>query len=152
MELWTDGSYSPKTQVGAWAFIIKGKEQIKRAEGFKDSNNSQIRAEIKAIISGLESIKETQEEPISVYSDCQAVINAINNLEYYDNNDWCKTKGGPIAHKDLYLHLYEFLKTSKNTFIFNWIKGHNGHNIITLNVEADLMAGQARINFETNLK
>jgi ribonuclease HI len=81
--------------------------------------------ELLAVIAGLEAIKKN-ELPITVYSDSQYVVNAVEKGWL---NTWIKTdfKGGK-KNKDLWKYYFELSK--KFTVKFIWVKGHadNPHN------------------------
>ena len=75
--------------------------------------------ELLAVIAGLETIKKN-ELPVTVYSDSQYVVNAVNKGWL---NNWIRTdfKGGK-KNKDLWLQFYDLSASFKLKFI--WVKGH----------------------------
>jgi len=102
---------------------MSGHHHKELSQGFRLTTNN--RMELLAVIAGLEAIKKN-ELPVTVYSDSQYVVNAVEKGWL---NTWIKTdfKGGK-KNKDLWKHYFELSK--KFTVKFIWVKGHadNPHN------------------------
>ena len=75
--------------------------------------------ELLAVIAGLQEIKK-KELPVTVYSDSQYVVNAVNKGWL---NNWIKTdfKGGK-KNPDLWREYYELSRKFNIKMI--WVKGH----------------------------
>ncbi len=75
--------------------------------------------ELMAVIEGIKAIKK-KEIPVTVYSDSQYVVNAVEKGWL---NNWIKTnfKGGK-KNPDLWKEYYELSKDFKIKFV--WVKGH----------------------------
>ena len=122
--LYTDGSSRGNPGPGGYgAVVMYGHHHKELSQGFRLTTNN--RMELLAVIAGLEAIKKN-EFPITVYSDSQYVVNAVEKGWL---NTWIKTdfKGGK-KNKDLWKHYFELSK--KFTVKFIWVKGHsdNPHN------------------------
>ena len=122
--LYTDGSSRGNPGPGGYgAVLMYGHHHKELSQGFRLTTNN--RMELLAVIAGLEAIKKN-ELPITVYSDSQYVVKAV---EKGCLNTWIKTdfKGGK-KNKDLWKHYFELSK--KFTVKFIWVKGHadNPHN------------------------
>ncbi|NDE11322.1 MAG: ribonuclease HI [Chitinophagia bacterium] len=122
--LYTDGSSRGNPGPGGYgAVLMSGHHHKELSQGFRLTTNN--RMELLAVIAGLEAIKKN-ELPITVYSDSQYVVNAVEKGWL---NTWIKTdfKGGK-KNKDLWKHYFELSK--KFTVKFIWVKGHadNPHN------------------------
>jgi ribonuclease HI len=122
--LYTDGSSRGNPGPGGYgAVLMYGHHHKELSQGFRLTTNN--RMELLAVIAGLEAIKKN-ELPITVYSDSQYVVNAVEKGWL---NTWIKTdfKGGK-KNKDLWKHYFELSK--KFTVKFIWVKGHadNPHN------------------------
>ena len=122
--LYTDGSSRGNPGPGGYgAILMSGTHRKELSQGFRLTTNN--RMELMAVIAGLEAIKKN-EFPITVYSDSQYVVNAVEKGWL---KNWIKTdfKGGK-KNKDLWKHYHELEK--KFTIKFVWVKGHadNPHN------------------------
>ena len=122
--LYTDGSSRGNPGPGGYgAVLMYGHHHKELSQGFRLTTNN--RMELLAVIAGLEAIKKN-ELPITVYSDSQYVVNAVEKGWL---NTWIKTdfKGGK-KNKDLWKQYFELSK--KFTVKFIWVKGHadNPHN------------------------
>lgn len=122
--LYTDGSSRGNPGPGGYgAILLSGKHRKELSQGFKLTTNN--RMELLAVIAGLEAIKKN-ELPVTVYSDSQYVVNAVEKGWL---KTWIKTdfKGGK-KNKDLWKHYHELAKNF--TLKFVWVKGHanNPHN------------------------
>ncbi len=122
--LYTDGSSRGNPGPGGYgAVLMYGHHHKELSQGFRLTTNN--RMELLAVIAGLKAIKKN-ELPITVYSDSQYVVNAVEKGWL---NTWIKTdfKGGK-KNKDLWKHYFELSK--KFTVKFIWVKGHadNPHN------------------------
>ena len=122
--LYTDGSSRGNPGPGGYgAVLMYGHHHKELSQGFRLTTNN--RMELLAVIAGLEAIKKN-ELPITVYSDSQYVVNAVEKGWL---NTWIKTdfKGGK-KNKDLWKYYFELSK--KFTVKFIWVKGDadNPHN------------------------
>ena len=122
--LYTDGSSRGNPGPGGYgAVLMSGHHHKELSQGYRLTTNN--RMELLAVIAGLEAIKKN-ELPITVYSDSQYVVNAVEKGWL---NTWIKTdfKGGK-KNKDLWKQYFELSK--KFTVKFIWVKGHadNPHN------------------------
>lgn len=123
VELYADGSYLPKHDVGGWAVLLryKGKERLITGANHVTTNN---RMEMLAIIKGLEAL--TRSCNVTVHTDSQYVQQGMTKwLSTWLKNDFTTSKNKLVKNKDMWLLLAELDK--KHTIIWNWIKGHNGN-------------------------
>ena len=137
--LYTDGSSRGNPGPGGYgAVLMYGHHHKELSQGFRLTTNN--RMELLAVIAGLEAIKKN-ELPITVYSDSQYVVNAVEKGWL---NTWIKTdfKGGK-KNKDLWKHYFELSK--KFTVKFIWVKGHadNPHNNRCDELATNAAAGKA---------
>ena len=73
--LYTDGSSRGNPGPGGYgAILMSGTHRKELSQGFRLTTNN--RMELMAVIAGLEAIKKN-EFPITVYSDSQYVVNAV---------------------------------------------------------------------------
>ena len=163
IELWTDGSYSEHTNVGAWAYKINDENVIKTSNIVLENGNTSYRMELRAILKGLKGLKNLTniKTSINVYSDCKGIVDILNNVREMESRNWriakVRKKNGeliPSRHikdLDLFLGIAQLLKATSHKINFIWIKGHNESNKMTLNVKVDKMAQKARKDYEKYL-
>lgn len=144
IEIYTDGSYKPKTNQGGYGCVILIDGIIKNIlqKGFINTTNN--RQELLAVLNALKFFKTPQE--IKIYSDSNYVIGNIKYIESWINNT--KDKKNMDIWKDIY-KLINF-----HTVEFIWIKGHSKSKYneladlyahissIVLNPEIDIFYGK----------
>ena len=116
--IYTDGSSRGNPGPGGYgAILMYGNHRKELSQGFKHTTNN--RMELMAVIAGLKIITKN-DIPITIYSDSQYVVNAIEKGWL---NTWMKTnfKGGK-KNSDLWKEYYELSKNFRIKFI--WVKGH----------------------------
>lgn len=116
--IYTDGSSRGNPGPGGYGTILMyGNHRKELSQGFKHTTNN--RMELMAVIAGLKIITK-KEIPITIYSDSQYVVNAIEKGWL---NTWMKTnfKGGK-KNSDLWKEYHELSKNFRIKFI--WVKGH----------------------------
>jgi ribonuclease HI len=136
IKIYTDGSCLKNPGNGGWAAIINTNNEIKKISGsVKDTTNNQM--ELMAPIKALQEVKELQ--PIEIYTDSQYVKLGITDwIHKWIKNNWQTSKKKPVKNKELWMQLYELVKSYEIKWI--WVKAHAGN---TLNEEVDLLAKQA---------
>ena len=116
--IYTDGASRGNPGPGGYGTILMyGSLRKELAQGYRLTTNN--RMELMAVIAGLQALKK-DEIPITIYSDSQYIVNAIEKgwLKNWIATDF---KGGK-KNKDLWLRFY---KLSQNHRInFKWVKGH----------------------------
>ena len=118
IKMYTDGSSRGNPGPGGYGVILLyGQHRKELSGGFRLTTNN--RMELMAVIVGLEALTKDH-LPITIYSDSQYVVNALNK-GWLEN--WIKTdfKGGK-KNKDLWTWYYELAKGFKIKFV--WVKGH----------------------------
>ncbi len=116
--LYSDGSSLGNPGPGGWGVILDYKGNIKELSG-GESNTTNNRMELKAVIEGLKQLKEPCK--VEVVTDSSYVANAINSwLE-----GWVKKEFKKVKNVDLWK---EYLEVSKPHKIkATWVRGHSGH-------------------------
>jgi ribonuclease HI len=134
IQLYTDGASRGNPGRGGYgAVLLFGHHRKELSQGYRLTTNN--RMELLAVIAGLEAIKKN-ELPITVFSDSQYVVNAVEKGWL---KNWIKTdfKGGK-KNKDLWKHYHELAK--KFTIRFVWVRGHSDN---PLNNRCDELATAA---------
>jgi ribonuclease HI len=138
--LYTDGSCNNiSKEVGGWAFILEQPDGSAIRECGVETNTTNNRMELQAVIEGLTQVPE--QSTIDLYSDSQYVTRGINEWMH----KWRLSFWETIKNPDLWETIFDLC--SNRIVRANWIKGHNGH---PQNEECDLLASAACADFITN--
>ncbi|MGD9898249.1 MAG: ribonuclease HI [Calditrichaceae bacterium] len=124
VKIYTDGACSGNPGPGGYGTIVEiAGERIELSKGYKNTTNN--RMELRAVIAGLELLKEPHE--VEIYSDSKYVIDAIRLkwAERWRANNWMRNRKEKALNPDLWGKLLDLLKPHKVTL--NWVKGHAGH-------------------------
>ena len=124
IEMFTDGSCSGNPGPGGWGTILRYQGREKELSG-GESQTTNNRMELSAVINGLEALKEPCE--VKVTTDSRYVVDGITKgwARAWRADGWRKKDKKPALNPDLWERLLEL--TEKHSVSFNWIKGHAGH-------------------------
>ncbi len=121
VDIYTDGACSGNPGAGGYCSILiyNGIEKVISGSESQTTNN---RMEILAVIKGLECLKEPCE--VNVYSDSQYVVDAFNQnwIFSWQNSGWRTANKKEVKNIDLWQRLLELYSVHKITFIK--VKGH----------------------------
>jgi len=118
IKMYTDGSSRGNPGPGGYGVILLfGQHRKELSKGYRHTTNN--RMELMAVIAGLQAITK-HEIPVTVYSDSQYVVRAIEE-KWLDN--WIRTdfKGGK-KNKDLWTLYHQVSRKFKLKMV--WVKGH----------------------------
>ena len=137
----TDGACLGNPGKGGYGVIIRRPnvaQPQKISKGFQMTTNN--RMEIMAVLTGLEAVPS--DEPVTVRSDSQYVINAIKYgwAKKWRDNGWMRNQKDKALNPDLWEHMLNILEARKAKTEFVWVKGHSGDPD---NTEADRLASKA---------
>lgn len=126
-QLYTDGSCYQG--IGAWAYAVVDTETRKLVRedsgAFNEATNN--RAELLAVIRGLEAFKPST--PLEVVSDSAYVVNCFNDKWYqtWFAQHWIGSSG-PVKNRDLWERLFQ-LAFTRHTAPILWthVRGHQGN-------------------------
>ena len=134
-----DGSALGNPGPAGWAWYID--DTSWHAGGWKNATNN--RGELMAVLDLLWSTADS-DEGLKIYCDSQYVINALTKwMPGWKRKGWKKADGKEVLNKDLLASLDKAL--SGRTVEFEWVKGHNNHE---LNEAADDRARAAATAFQ----
>lgn len=124
VEIFTDGACSGNPGPGGYGVVMRYKGIEKELSG-GDSQTTNNRMEISAVIAGLSALKEPCE--VIITSDSKYVIDAVQKgwAEKWRANNWIKSDKKKALNSDLWEELLSLLDKHKVEFI--WVKGHAGH-------------------------
>ena len=136
IEIYTDGSCLTNPGNGGWAAIIKDDGKIKKISG-SEKNTTNNRMELLAPINALREMSDNSK--IIIYTDSQYVKLGITEwINKWINNNWQTSKKEDVKNKDLWIELYNLVKSLDVKW--NWVKAHAGNPV---NEKVDLMAKKA---------
>lgn len=136
IEIYTDGSCLNNPGFGGWAYILRFKEYEKENFG-SESNTTNNRMELRAIIEALKALKEPCE--ISLFTDSNLMVQSIN--EWLEN--WVKNGFKRKKNIDLWQEYLSLAKKHKIKAF--WIKAHNNHKE---NERCDTLAKEAALKLQ----
>jgi len=124
VEIYTDGACSGNPGPGGYGVILKSGHRIKElSAGYKNTTNN--RMELRAVIAGLEALKEKCQ--VKIYSDSKYIVDAIKNgwAERWRANNWYRNKKEKALNPDLWDRLLRLVENHQVKFY--WVRGHAGH-------------------------
>lgn len=124
VELFTDGSCSGNPGPGGYGAILRYNGREKELSG-GDSNTTNNRMELTAVIVGLSALKEPCR--VTLTTDSQYVVNALTKgwLESWKQRGYVKADKKPVLNRDLWEQLDALLQIHEVTCV--WVRGHEGH-------------------------
>ncbi len=123
--IYTDGACLGNPGAGGYAAIlIYGKARKEISGGFRLTTNN--RMELLAVIMALRALKEPIGYNISIFTDSNLIVQAINCnwIENWKNKNWKKANNEKVVNPELWMQLDELVKKYNPKFIH--VKGHNG--------------------------
>ena len=136
--VYTDGACSGNPGPGGWGTIIIRDNQETELAGY-EANTTNNRMELTAVIQGLSALADTT-LPVTVYTDSQYVVNAINQhwIDNWQVKGWINASKKPVANRDLWEKIIALNLKYNPTYI--WVKGHSTNEY---NNRCDALAVQA---------
>ena len=127
VDIYTDGACSGNPGAGGWAAILFYRAFTREISG-AESNTTNNRMELTAIIKGLQMLKESCK--VTVYSDSAYCVDAFLQGWIYgwQKNGWKTGSKDDVKNVDLWQVLLAEMKKHEVTFVK--VKGHadNEHN------------------------
>lgn len=124
VKIYTDGACSGNPGPGGYGTILEFNGRRKElSAGYKKTTNN--RMELRAVIAGLEALKEPCRTYI--YSDSKYVVDAVSKgwAQRWKQNNWMRNKKEEALNPDLWDKLLSLLE--KHSVTMHWVKGHSGH-------------------------
>lgn len=141
IDAFSDGACSGNPGPGGWGAILRYGTHEKELCG-GESNTTNNRMELTAVISALKALKEPCE--VTMTTDSKYICDSVNLGWVYGwkKRNWVKSDKKPALNVDLWEQLLQLLSVHKVSFV--WIKGHNGHSE---NERCDRLAVKMRDKF-----
>ena len=117
--------HAQEIPVPAGTGVVMRYKGIEKELSGGDSQTTNNRMELSAVIAGLSALKEPCE--VIITSDSKYVIDAVQKgwAEKWKANNWIKSDKKKALNSDLWEELLSLLDKHKVEFI--WVKGHAGH-------------------------
>ncbi|MDD2296697.1 MAG: ribonuclease HI [Sphaerochaetaceae bacterium] len=138
--VFTDGGCSGNPGPGGWAFVINDGENGLVEQSGGESQTTNNRMELQAVIKALEyiSINLKPVTSIQIHTDSQYVKNGITLwIHTWKKNGWRTAAKAPVKNKEYWMALDSL--ASKLPITWHWVKGHAG---IELNERCDTLVRQ----------
>lgn len=158
IELYVDGACRGNGQVTdapsgiGVVLLIPDKQPIYLKEKLNFNPNTNNKAEIFAVIRGLELLfehyspfdkNEFVKDKLTIYSDSAYMINGITNwINGWRANNWTNSKKEPVKNKELWEYLDKRIHFFEQDFDIEFVKvkGHSGNK---WNEKCDRLANEA---------
>lgn len=123
IKVYTDGACKGNPGQGGWGALIL-ENDIKREIYGGESNTTNNRMELMAVIRALELLKEQND--ITVFTDSTYVQKGISEwIINWKRNGWKSSNKKSVKNKDLWVELDNL--NDLMSVKWEWIKGHAGH-------------------------
>ncbi|MBN2041376.1 MAG: ribonuclease HI [Spirochaetes bacterium] len=121
-EIFTDGSFHPKRDAGAFAFLVKNKDGSYIEKGFISESKSSALIELEAVIAALEYYTDD----VRIVTDSQYARKGIGEwIIHWKLNNWTTANGTKAKNIDMWMRLDELC--SSRYVEFAWVKAHSSH-------------------------
>lgn len=124
VQLYTDGACSGNPGPGGYGAILRCGSYEKEISG-GESNTTNNRMELMAVIAGLEALNRSCD--VTIYSDSKYFVDAIEKgwAKSWRAKGWVKSDKTKAKNPDLWERVLDLLDNHNVTLV--WIKGHAGH-------------------------
>ncbi len=123
IEIYTDGACLGNPGPGGWGAILMYKDHKKEISG-KESDTTNNRMELKAVIEALRNLKKSSQ--VKIYTDSKYVIDGITKwIKGWKKNQWRNANRKAVKNTDLWQDLDSEVENHKIEWI--WVKGHSGN-------------------------
>ncbi|MFL3023672.1 MAG: ribonuclease HI [Methylophilaceae bacterium] len=124
IKVYTDGACKGNPGQGGWGALIL-ENDVKREIYGGESNTTNNRMELMAVIRALELLKEQND--ITVFTDSTYVQKGISEwIINWKRNGWKSSNKKSVKNKDLWVELDNL--NDLMSVKWQWIKGHAGHS------------------------
>ena len=122
--VYTDGACKGNPGQGGWGALILENDTTREIYG-GESNTTNNRMELMAVIKALELLKEQND--ITVFTDSTYVQKGISEwIINWKRNGWKSSNKKSVKNKDLWVELDNL--NDLMSVKWQWIKGHAGHS------------------------
>jgi ribonuclease HI len=123
VEIFTDGACKGNPGPGGWGVLMRYGEVEKELCG-GETNTTNNRMEMLAVISGLEALKKSTK--VRIILDSQYVQKGMNEwIHGWKARGWKTAAKQPVKNVDLWQRLD--LAVARHEVQWQWVRGHAGH-------------------------
>jgi ribonuclease HI len=151
IDIYTDGGYFEKLDIGGWASVIfKQNQEIERISDWQQKTSS-LEMELKAAVNALDQLhhKVDTDDPncqVTLYTDSRILIEGLTEkIHRWRDNQWFHKSANPVKYQSLWEQLE--LLTQQYQVVWQWVKGHSGNKG---NILVDGLAREAVMNHLNN--
>lgn len=124
IKVYTDGACKGNPGQGGWGALILENDTTREIYG-GESNTTNNRMELMAVIKALELLKEQND--ITIFTDSTYVQKGISEwIINWKRNGWKSSNKKSVKNKDLWVELDNL--NDLMSVKWQWIKGHAGHS------------------------
>ncbi|TCR02704.1 RNase HI [Neorhizobium sp. JUb45] len=147
LHIYTDGSFTPATRSGGWAYVVMRAEQQLHAHHGVASGETNNTFEVLAVLQALSFVDaQVRGADVTVWTDSHHVVEGCRHWRaIWRHNGWKRVNPNPRARRRaipdmlLWQKLDDLLERNSDVSV-RWCKGHSG---IAANEYADLLAREA---------
>lgn len=149
-DIYTDGGYFEKKDIGGWGWVIyKNNQELSRGNGFKKQTSS-LEMELFAAQQAIQTLENIEQQPrltkqITLHTDSKILIEGLTEkYSKWCQNNWKVKSGKTVVFKELWQQLFD--QREAQNIELKWVKGHNGN-------QGNILADQlARMAVESHIK
>lgn len=145
INIYSDGGYFEKQDIGGWGSVIFQQDQELSRLSDWQKHTSSLEMELKAAAKALEAVEQMinqQIKPdcqITLHTDSRILIEGLSQkIHLWRQNAWVHKSGNQVKYQALWESLEKF--TLAYQVKWQWVKGHNGNLGNTI---ADQLAREA---------
>jgi ribonuclease HI len=124
INIYTDGGYSIRRNVGAFAFAVIKDDEIIHENYGQSTNSTNNKMEMKAVYQALLYAQQHPLRRFTIFTDSQYVFNALTAwMPGWIKNDWKGSTGKDVLNREIWEVMYPLFLSCPNVTL-EWVKGH----------------------------
>lgn len=129
INIYTDGSFDPKSKKGAWSVVILDHRKIRKFSGIrKETTNNRI--ELEAVIQALKFVTLKNVKKVNIYTDSFYVFDIVKSKKFlvWKKNNWKKKNRKKIKNFQewkRFIKYYNLLKSKNIDVNIIKVKAHS---------------------------
>lgn len=145
-QIYTDGGYFEKLNIGGWGFVIFKNDQEIYRDSYWQKDTSSLEMELIAANNALTDLQKLisrkERYAVTLYSDSRILIDGLTEkYPIWCQNQWRVKSGKTVVYKELWQSLFHLREQQQASLC--WVKSHNGNHGNSL---ADTLAREAVLN------
>jgi ribonuclease HI len=130
VEVWTDGGCQGNPGPGAWAFVLRERDELIEKSGFdpRTTNNRMELTAVREALSAIAARGQGKSFQVVISTDSQYVQKGITEwIRAWSRNGWKTSAKKPVKNSDLWLSLLELSRGLPVQWL--WVMGHAGNEM-----------------------